>query len=74
MYTIPTMVYTIALMGSVNHRLNVTNEILSRPHITRFLPYDAWDRIRYETTGKYTGSCHLTEIGTLAINPITLHD
>ena len=40
---------------------------LSSPHITRFSSYEASDRLRYETMRNRRGSCHLTEIGTLAI-------
>ena len=37
---------------------------------TRFLSCDAPDRLRYDPTGNCRGSCHLTEIGTLAIRPL----
>ena len=47
---------------------------LDRPHTTRFLSCDESDRMRYATTGNRIGSCHLTEIGTLATDPLTLHD
>ena len=47
---------------------------LDRPHTTRFLSCDASVQIQYETSGSHRGSCHLTEIGTLAIHPLTLHD
>ena len=40
---------------------------LSRPHTTLFLSCDASDRLRYEMTRNCRVSCHLTEIGTLAI-------
>ena len=32
------------------------------------------DRIRYETTGHRRESWHMTDIGTLAIHHLTLHD
>ena len=34
----------------------------------------ASNRIRYETTGSRRRSYHLIEIGTIAIQPLTLHD
>ena len=43
-------------------------------HTLRFLPIDAPDRIENETTGNGRGSCHLPEIGTLAIHHFTLHN
>ena len=34
----------------------------------------ASDQSRYETTHNRKGSCHLNELMTLAIKPLTLHD
>ena len=39
-----------------------------------FLSCDGSDRIRYETTGNRRRSWHVTEIGTIVIHPLTLHD
>ena len=41
--------------------------------IQRFV-CDQSHRIRYETTGNRRGSWYMTEIGTLAILPLTRHD
>ena len=54
-----------------SHSGSVTKD---RPHTTRFLSCDGSDRTRYETTGNRRGSWHLSEIGTLAIHNLTLHD
>ena len=51
------------------HRTDVT-----RPDIELFLSCYTSDRFPYEMTGNYKGSCHLTEIETLPIQTVTLHD
>ena len=49
---------------------NLYNSPLSMPYT--FLSCDVSDRINMLTLN-HRGSCHLTDIGTLAIHPLTLH-
>ena len=46
----------------------------NRPYAGLSLHNFVSDRTLYETTGNRRGSCHLTEIGTLAIHLLTLQD